>query len=234
MFELQREALLNRQPHPDFEDLERLMVQVKKSDQTLTVTDLGAGSRWAERQRQVGEIARKGGSTVQQGRRLYRMAHYLQPTTILELGTSLGFGTAYLAKGAPEARVLSLEGDPQLAQLAKQHWNTLQIDHAEVRVGAFESSLPEALQDLQQLDFCFLDGNHRYQATLDYFEACLPYAHSGTVFLLDDIRWSEEMYRAWQTLLRHPRVTVSMDLFFQGLLFLRQKQSEQHFAVRFR
>ncbi|MFZ9719521.1 MAG: class I SAM-dependent methyltransferase, partial [Chitinophagaceae bacterium] len=90
------------------------------------------------------------------------------------------------------------------------------------------------LKKMGKLDFVFIDGNHAYAPTLRYFNAMLPFVHSGTVMILDDIHWSAEMEKAWQAISNHSAVTLSIDLFFVGILFFREEQlHKQHFRIHF-
>jgi len=55
-----------------------------------------------------------------------------------------------------------------------------------------------------------------------------------SMIILDDIHWSAEMELAWQHCKDHSAVTLSIDLFFIGLLILRKEiREKQHFVVRF-
>ena len=63
--------------------------------------------------------------------------------------------------------------------------------------------------------------------------SCLPHVHNDTVFIFDDIHWSEGMEQAWDTIKAHPAVQVTVDLFGVGLVFFRREQPKQHFILRF-
>jgi hypothetical protein len=52
--------------------------------------------------------------------------------------------------------------------------------------------------------------------------------------VFDDIHWSSEMEQAWSQIIADPRVTMSIDLFFIGLVFFRKEfRVKQDFAIRF-
>jgi hypothetical protein len=54
------------------------------------------------------------------------------------------------------------------------------------------------------------------------------------VIIFDDIHWSSEMELAWEKIKKHPRVTLTIDLFFLGYVFFRPEFRErQHFTIRF-
>ena len=106
-------------------------------------------------------------------------------------------------------------------------------ENIEIIVGNIDKTLSEKLNQTAQLDFVFFDANHRYEPTIRYFEQCLAKAHDESCFVFDDIYWSEEMRQAWQTIQNHESVTVSIDLFWVGIVFFRKKQPKQHFVLKF-
>ena len=64
---------------------------------------------------------------------------------ILEIGTSLGITTAYLALAIPDAKIITLEGCPELSRKAREHFDRLGIKNIELIEGRFEETLPVAL-----------------------------------------------------------------------------------------
>ena len=102
----------------------------------------------------------------------------------------------------------------------------------QIVVGKFDETLQTTLTELQKLDFAFIDGNHRRQPTLDYFHQCLAHTHTGSVLIFDDIHWSTEMESAWEDIKQHPSVTLTIDLFWCGLVFFRTENREkEHFSL---
>ncbi|UOQ52732.1 O-methyltransferase [Hymenobacter cellulosivorans] len=215
--------------------IEARRAQLRQDDTLITVRDFGAGSHTgAGRQRRLSSIVRTAAKPRPFGQLLYRLVNHFQPRTILELGTSLGLTTAYLASPDSRARVLTFEGCPQTAAVARQTFEGLNLHNIEVVEGNLDETLAPALAALTApLDFAFFDGNHRYEPTVRYFEQCLPYRTEQSVFVLDDIHWSAEMEQAWTTIKAHPDVRLTIDLFFIGLVFFRTNQPKQHFTLRF-
>ncbi|MDB5032489.1 class I SAM-dependent methyltransferase, partial [Mucilaginibacter sp.] len=93
-------------------------------------------------------------------------------------------------------------------------------------------TLPNVIEDLDKLDFIFVDGNHQKEATLKYFEWCLPKVHENTLLIFDDIYWSEGMKEAWAEIKAHPQVTATVDLFWIGLVFFRSGQVKEDFVIK--
>jgi len=151
---------------------------------------------------------------------------------MLELGTSLGVCTLYQAEGAKNSKFISLEGDPKIAEQAKFNLKEYNISNVEIRIGEFGKTLKKTCDELKRLDYVFFDGNHSLQPTLDYFETCLKYAHNESVFIFDDIHWSEEMEKAWEKIKTNPQVKISVDLFHMGIVFFKaEKKAKEHFVL---
>jgi predicted O-methyltransferase YrrM len=165
---------------------------------------------------------------------LFRLVNHFQPATTLELGTSLGLTTAYLAAANSRQQVITFEGCPNTAAVARETFEKLELKNVRLVEGNLDQTLPATLAGLTKpVDFVFFDGNHRYEPTLRYFEQCLAKAHENSVFVLDDIHWSAEMEQAWEAIKAHSAVTVTVDLFYVGLVFFRKTQPRQDFWLRY-
>ncbi|MGI4865691.1 MAG: O-methyltransferase [Janthinobacterium lividum] len=208
-----------------------------RSNKSITVTDFGAGSQVAGAggtQRRISAIARHAAKPPRLAQLLFRLVNHFQPATILELGTSLGLTTAYLAAADSRNQVITFEGCPNTAAVAQETFTRLRLRNIKLVEGNLDQTLPATLAGLDKpVDFVFFDGNHRYEPTLRYFEQCLAKAHENSVFVLDDIHWSAEMERAWEAVKSNPAVTVTVDLFYVGLVFFRKTQPRQDFWLRY-
>jgi predicted O-methyltransferase YrrM len=217
-----KEVLDDDRYYYSFDLFRTLKASLLQKEEEIEVLDLGAGSRKNNsNRRKIKEIAKTSVSPDWQCQQLYYMIRHFQPKTILEMGTSLGMSSLYMHAAAPKAQLLSLEGSPEIAQRARQHFQKCNAQNIQLLEGEFSQTLPQALEQIQKLDFAFLDGNHQKAPTLAYFEACLPYLHEGSVLVFDDIYWSKEMKSAWEELKARPEVSFSIDLFWAGLLFFK-------------
>ena len=218
-----------------YQTIETAREQLKKDNTLLTIEDFGAGSRiHTHTQRSVKDIATSSLKPKKYSQLLFRMVNYFQPETILELGTSLGITTAYLACGKADAQVITTEGATAVAAIAQQNFKSLRLKNIQLITGNFDATLPGIVAQLSSIDFAFIDGNHRLQPTLDYFNQLLPKVHEYSVLIFDDIHWSDEMEEAWNTIKAHEKVRLTIDLFFIGLVFFRKENKvKQDFAIRF-
>ena len=215
--------------HPAIEARRR---QLMRNASEVEVNDLGAGGRVNNRlKRSVASIARSALQSPRHAQVMATLAAHNQSRTILELGTSLGMTTAYLASIAPDVRVTTLEGVPAIARLAVDSWNELGLSNIQSIVAPFDEALPEVLTKLNRVDFALVDGNHRYEPTMRYVRQLLQAVHEESVIVLDDIHWSEEMERAWNLCAALPEVTLSLDFFDFGVLYFKKGRRKEHFRL---
>ncbi|WP_338811882.1 class I SAM-dependent methyltransferase [Bernardetia sp. Wsw4-3y2] len=242
VYELYTLAIQTKKEYYAFSELESLRQELISDRTELEVTDFGAGSKHTispkinnnSTKKSISKIALYSATTSKKGQLLFRLVDYFKPKTILELGTSLGISTLFMALAAPsEAQIITFEGCPQIAEKAKENFEELEQDNIEIIVGNIDKTLPKNLVSCPSLDFVFLDANHRYEPTLDYFNQILEKCHNDTIIILDDIHWSEGMEKAWKEIINNEKVTISIDLFQLGLVFLMKDQPKQHFDLRF-
>lgn len=218
-----------------FERIEQRRLQLLEDPRVVEITDFGAGSLCHKGSRRaVSDIARHAAKPARFGRLFFRMALHYRPASIVELGCSLGLSAAYWASWSRSCRLYTLEGCPQTAAIARETFSVLDLPQVRLLEGPFDETFPRLLQELPQLDLVFIDGNHRKDATLRYFAWCLERATETSILVFDDIHWTSQMHEAWQEITRHPAVTLSLDLFFIGLVFFRKDFHEkQQFVLRF-
>ncbi|QNL51322.1 class I SAM-dependent methyltransferase [Olivibacter sp. SDN3] len=234
VYQLIDEVIYNFSKKPYEKAIEDKRLALKRNTERITITDMGAGSMLNNgKQKQIKTIANNALKPKRVSKLLARLAERFSPRTIIELGTCLGITTSYLSKASPDSFITTVEGCPETAKVAKQTLQDLGSKNVELVIGNFDYVLPGIVQRVDKIDFLFVDGNHRKEATLNYFNYCLPKTHSQTVLIFDDIYWSKGMKEAWQTIKSHPKVTLTIDLFYIGLVFFREGRETEHFKVRF-
>jgi predicted O-methyltransferase YrrM len=216
-----------------YQQVEPLRQQMRSNQQSIAVEDYGAGSRvHAFNTRKVAAIAASSLKPKKFGQLLFRMVAHFKPNTILELGTSLGITTAYMALANPTAKIWSMEGANAIADIAEANFKQLGIDNVELVRGNFDNTLEPLLDSIEQLDFVFVDGNHRYAPTMHYFQLLKPKMRAHSILIFDDIHWSKEMEAAWGDIKQDASISLTIDLFFIGIVFFRKEQLvKQEFTI---
>ena len=241
VFDFVTRVLNDRVGYAEYGPIEALRSRLSENSRVLAVEDMGAGSvSGAGEQRRVMDIVHRSAKPRRLGRLLFRVARHYRPGVIVELGTSLGLSTAYLAAGAEKrvgraggSRLYSIEGSASLAEAAGDNLRSLGLD-AHIITGNFDEELGPLLREVGKVDLAFIDGNHRYEPTMQYFEHLFASASASSVLIFDDIHWSGEMERAWEDIRSDARVMMTVDLFFLGFVFIREEfKVKQDFVIRF-
>jgi predicted O-methyltransferase YrrM len=228
--------VLNRTKKPfAWKQAEQLRNSLLNNHQTVEVEDFGAGSfSQKTKTRKISDIARSAAKPRKYAQLLYRLVEHYSCRNIIELGTSLGISTTYMAFANSGARVITCEGSAAIANISRENFKLLQLHNITVLTGEFEQSLPTALAEMPLVDLFFIDGNHRLEPTLHYFNKILPHLHENSIVVFDDIHWSNEMETAWAQIKTHEAVSETIDVFFLGIAFFRKAQkAKQHFSIRY-
>lgn len=234
MFNLVTKCLYDRKNYPEYKPLTAYRKSLLANHNTIEVTDFGAGSRvFTSNTRTISKIAKTAGISAKRAELLFRITRYFQPTTILEIGTSLGLATSALALGNPKAKITTLEGCPNTLATAKKYVENSNVEFVNTEFYSYLKNFhPETSGQTSNFQLIYFDGNHTKQATLDYFNLLLPTVTNNTVWIFDDIHWSVDMEAAWEAIKNNPKVTVTIDTFQWGLVFFRTEQEKEHFTIR--
>jgi len=233
VFTLVTKCFYDQKKYADYSTLKNYRKSLLQNKNTIEVTDFGAGSRvFKNNIRQISKIVSTAGITENRSELLFRITNYFQPESILEIGTSLGLATSALALGNPKAIITTLEGCPETTSVAKKQFEKFDLKNIESVVTEFSSYLKNYQLSTVNYQLIYFDGNHSKKATLDYFELLLPTITNETVWIFDDIHWSEDMEEAWESIKNHPKVSVTIDTFQWGLVFFRKEQPKEHFVIR--
>lgn len=234
LFDLITKVFDDKKKYPEYVKVEKLKAELLKNKDVVSITDLGAGSRVNDsNERSIKQIAKNASKSKKIGRLLFRLSRYFEPDNILELGTSLGLSSLYLALGSPSSNIITIEGCPNISKIATSNFQKLGMDQILLETGNFDDKLPAVLKNMKSLDLAFIDGNHQEEPTIRYFEQCLLKSNQSTILIFDDIHWSEGMEKAWENIISHHNVSLSIDIFHMGIVFLRKELTKQHFVIRF-
>lgn len=235
VFDFIKNVLNDKKEYECYGSIEKLRKKLLDDKRVIEVEDLGAGSLAVPtRLKKISDITRSFVKSKRFAQLLFRIVQYYKPGCVVELGTSLGVTSAYLACANKSAEVFTLEGSKSTATVAEKNFQKLGLDNIKLLQGNFDDTLPGLLSQIGKVDLAFIDGNHRKVSTLRYFQEFLQKSDDLSVFIFDDIHWSSEMEEAWEEIQQHPSVTLTIDLFFIGLVFFRKDfKAKQHFVIRF-
>lgn len=215
------------------EEIERLRAKLLQDQTEVNLIDFGAGSRVNdETQRRVAEIAKNSSTPTKFSALLLALIKHFEYKSIFELGTSFGLNTLYLSE-EESSMITTFEGDPTLAKIAHQNFESLGRKNISIVEGNINETLENQVSQVQKIDLAYIDANHRYEPTLRYYELIRKKCHEKSLIVIDDIHWSKEMNQVWNEIKNRPEVRISIDLFEGGLLFFDSKLTQGDYVLKF-
>ena len=234
LYELTNQVIRKKTANQSIEEIQNLRNKLSQCDQEINIIDFGAGSKInSSTKRKVKDIAKNSSKNSKFGIVLYNIVSFYKPKNIVELGTSLGISTLYLAKPYNSSKVYSFEGCPETIRLAENNIREQKVNNVSLILGDFDITLNDELNKIGLIDLVFIDGNHTEKATIKYFEECLKHSHNNTIFIFDDIHWSKGMENAWDYVKQHEKTTLTVNLFFIGIVFIKSELSKENFTLKF-
>ena len=213
------------------ETTRKLLLSDRRS---IKIVDLGSGGKRNKTiLRQVSDIARKSPVPPKYGALLSNMAADFGGSHIIELGTSFGISTMYLAATCPDTTVSTIEGSPQIAGIARENFQAAGINNIKVYTGSFDEVLPSLVEEGRTPGLVFIDGNHKKEPVLKYFGIIVEKIDDRSVVIIDDINYSPSMASAWEEIRNHEKVSVSIDINRMGIVFFRKGITHNHYQIRY-
>jgi predicted O-methyltransferase YrrM len=232
VYELNTKILNRKRNFACFDSLEENRNKLLSDQISLEVEDLGAGSRISKNnKRTIQTIAKNALAPASQAQAIFKIIEHFKPNNILELGTSLGLTTCYMAEANRKSTIYTIEGSKAIALKAQQLFDSRNLNNIKSLIGNFDDVLPLLLNEISTIDLAYIDGNHRYEATKRYVETILNKCNQDSIIILDDIYWSKEMTKAWVELKSDMRFSISIDYYHFGVLFLQKRMTKEDFKL---
>jgi predicted O-methyltransferase YrrM len=231
VFEFYNKIFKAKSVFPDFNLIEAERNKLLANKNTIKRVDFGAGTKKNTPQN-ISSLAKTSLKPKKWSQLLFRIIKYYNYKTIIDLGTSFGITTAYLAKANKDVQVYTFEGCPETLRIAQSIFQNLNIQNVHCALGNIDQTLEDKLKKIEKIDLAFFDANHKEEPTMRYFEKCLKLKTENSCFVFDDIYWSKEMKNAWESVKSHEEVSISIDLFFVGLVFFKKRIRKQDFILK--
>ena len=228
-FDFYNRVLNGRSDESKFTRIEDLRHSMLSDSTMIEVEDLGSGAGSKPNRRSLSEITRTSSSPPDLAQFYVRILSNMKARRIIELGSSVGITTLYLAQQR-EVEVITFEGSHGLANVALTNFESMEQKNIHLIEGNITSTLPDFLQNPAKVNFVLMDANHEYEPTVRYFNFLLKRLDEDSIVVVDDIHRSTGMEKAWDEIKAHPVVYGSADLFRCGILFFDPALNHQHFV----
>lgn len=233
IFNLVSNQFRNKTPGNVVLSIEKIRKRLVADRRVININDLGAGQNNKIKSRKVSEIARYSAVPPKYGNLLYNLASGFGGNSIIELGTSFGFSTMYMASAATDTTVYTIEGCSECAGIAEDNFREAGLRNIVQLVGSFDSVLPDLAAKGIRPGMVFIDGNHRKEPVLEYFSILSAMSDENTVLVIDDIYYSSEMTEAWNEIRSNENVSSSVDIFRMGVIFFKSNITRNHYKIRY-
>ena len=233
LYSLIREVFLQKEVSDDLKEVIRLHKAYSRSNKLIEYKPKGVKSTDKPIKESIGSIIKKSSVNVKYGQLLFNLVKHFNPQNMLELGTSVGISTAYMAQGNEHSKFISIEGVPEKINIAKEIYDKLKHKNIHFLCDDFNTVLQNVIESFEKIDLVYFDGNHKKESTINYFETCLQKIHNESIFVFDDIYWSDEMAEAWNYIKNHQKVSLSVDIFRMGLIFFKKEMSKENYVIKF-
>ena len=144
-------------------------------------------------------------TTYKEAKLLYRLSTYFNPKKIIQLGTPSKLSSTALRLGNPTVNILKEEP-------ASTFLNTNKMNNDAYDLVLFQT----------------IKKNN----TVHDFESLLEHVHNDSIFIFNHIYNSKDSVQIWETIKTHPKVSVTIDTFFWGIIFFRKEQVREDFIIR--
>ena len=228
VFDLLTKCIYVSFPKSEFKILSEYRRDLSTNKQFIEVKNFSTESQYiSSNKKRISSIAKHDGISKKRARLLFKIVKYFQPENILEIGTSIGIASCAMVSASVNSKLFTLERCPQTVKIAKDMFDKYRFDNINlIEEKFFNFPLKK------KFDLIYFNRNESKKATLEYFEASLPCTHNDSVLIFNNIHLSAEMEEAWNEIKNHNEITVSIDTYQWGIVFLRKEQQKEHFTLR--
>lgn len=234
LFYIVRMLLCDRNSYYSWGRIEQRRLAMLNAPKPVNTQDFGTGESG---RKMVNRIAKVELEKAHNAQIFFRLVSFLghdrnEPLEIVELGTSLGITTAYLAMADSRNVVYTYEGSLETLAVAKQNWTKLGVENIRAVEGNIDDTLYNYARAKKKVDFAFLDANHQSKATWAYFSELVKWKHDKSIFVIDDIHYSRDMESVWKKIKGCDFVSSTMDCFDFGIVFFDPHYLKRNYILR--
>ncbi|MBF25850.1 MAG: hypothetical protein CMP49_04975 [Flavobacteriales bacterium] len=210
-----------------FKLCERYRKNLLKDDRIITYEIFGLSKKI-----KVKEICKKATSSPIWAQFLYLIIDKLSTPFVLEIGTNLGVSGTYILsaiKNKKNSFFITMEGVPALCKIAQSQFSSIASKKKfQIIQGLYNNTFPKLIAQNLNFNILFIDGNHRKNDTLYYFNSLISNKELQCIMIFDDINWSAEMQECWSIIRKNPIVSYSINYYKWGIIIIDQSTSKFH------
>ena len=116
-----------------------------------------------------------------------------------------------------------------LTSIGYFHCKSVYIDNHDTLKKKLKDRYPNLVWDSKPFDLIYLKA-----PSFENLKKILSkkHVHNDSMILIGNIYKNRETLKIWKSIVDIPEITVSIDMFYCGALFVRKEQVKEHFTIR--
>jgi len=215
-----------------FEKTAQLKSEAFQKNETFNYSIQGAGSVIIDNKKVVSvrKLLTSAVSSINKLKFIYKVASYCKPSVIIEVGTSLGL-SSFVLNNVINSKFVGFEPVKELADYTDKLLKHSDNNNWQLFQEPFEGNLVN-LNFRNEIVFFYFDGNHTKEGLRSFMTEIEEIAKMNTIFcLIDDIRWSDEMFEEWKKVELNKSVSLSLDFFQMSFISFEKKFQKEKFKI---
>lgn len=166
------------------------------------------------------------------GQLLFRLIQDAHCKTVLELGTSTGLETQYMAFANQKARCISVTTSAEIAALALEGFKKQDLKNIELHLLQNDETPEKILNELGTLDFVLFNQFSGEKECLILFEQCLLKKNKDSLFVFTNIHSNPDILNTWKIIRTHSEVQVTIDLYHLGIVIFNTALEKKKYVIQ--
>ena len=167
------------------------------------------------------------------GALLFRIVNFFKCQSVLQIGSSTGIMSLYLAMASKHCDCFALEERPNILCAIKDFVLAHNLDKFHFVEGNSKEALMKFQSTSTQMDLIFINQLPESMTVEELYSLCQSLRHKETVLIINEIKRNKNMNKLWLMMRNHPQSRVSIDLFALGILFFDDKLHKKHYKTYF-
>lgn len=231
VYSLADEVIYDFSHKPEYKSIEALRKKLLNDDSGVLLQDFLPDSGFApEKNYKISRLLKLLMNASKIDQLLFRIIRAAQTETTFEMHSNFGITTAYLAAAKPSSKVIAIESEEALREIATKNLQSLKVENVQQLPNGY--TLENTLTNISKLDVLYIHAKNSAIDIFREFEMCLPKIHVNSFLIFDHIYADKKRKASWSEIKNHPQVTVTIDLFWIGLVYFRKGQAKQHFKLK--
>ena len=216
IYNLITKVIEEKTPYYVFEDIENFRKELLNCENPINI------------------LTAKETQTKNYGALLFRLVNFFKCSNILQIGSSTGLMSLYLALPLRKScKCYALEEKTGLLDPACVFAEKHSLMNLHCIEGAYAANLNRLKPEISSFDFIFINTMGNREKTQEALRLTESFIYQDTVMVIDNIRNNKAMRTLWKEIKNRQDVRLTVDLLSLGLVFFNTKLNKQHYKNYF-